>query len=302
MKTLGLWNVNLVRGQMSRNWGQIGTELDLDDYDRWLDGKLDHLEQAMNWGKEFGIRFIIDLHALPGGRNASRNMRMFVEKKYGDHFIEVWKRIAKRFKGHPQLYAYDLVNEPLQSLPAPPDYDYWNLQRRAAEAIREIDPDTPIVAESVDNQMAAFAYLSPFKMHNIIYQVHMYAPASYTHQRLDGRGPAVVYPGVINGEMWDKERIRKELQPVIDFQKRHGCRIYVGEFSAITWAPGAERWLEDAISLFEEYGWDWTYHAFRESPCWSVEVEGDSLRNVKPVENSPRKQVLLKYFKLNGHK
>ena len=237
LKTLHEWNVNLVRAQMSRNWGAVGTELDLEEWDGWLAGKLDNLEQAMDWGREFGIRFVIDLHCPPGGRNTPDNMRMFNEKKYGDHFIEVWKRISTRFKGHSQLYAYNLINEPVQSLPALPDYDYWNLQRRAAEAIREIDPDTPIMVESNrSDRPETFAYLSPLRMHNIIYKVHMYMPLSYTHQRLSGSGTAAAYPGIIEDAQWNRARIRRELEPVIDFQKRHDCKIYVGEFSAIAWA------------------------------------------------------------------
>lgn len=148
LKTLKEWNVNLIRAQQTRNWGAIGTEVDLAEYDQWLNGKLDNLEKAMDQAKEYDIKFVIDLHTPPGGKISSSNMRMFFEKKYADHFIEVWRRIAKRFKDHPQLYAYDLVNEPVQAMPAP--YDYWNLQRMAAEAIREIDPDTPIMIESND--------------------------------------------------------------------------------------------------------------------------------------------------------
>jgi hypothetical protein len=64
--------------------------------------------------------------------------------------------------------------------------------------------------------------------------------------------------------MWDKPQLRKALQPVRDFQLAHHVGIYVGEFSALRWAPGACNWLRDCIDLFEEYGWDWTYHAYRE--------------------------------------
>lgn len=300
IRTLKEWNVNLIRAQLSRNWGKVGTELDLEEYDRWLNGKLDDLERAMDWAKEAGIKFVIDLHCLPGGRNLNSNMRMFAEKKYGDHFIEVWKRIASRFKDHPQLYAYDLVNEPLQSVPAPEEYDYWNLQRRAAEAVRKIDGRTPIMIESnMADKPETFAYLSPLAMDNIIYKVHMYAPHSFTHQRLAGEGPVVTYPGRIDGEMWDRERIRRELKPVIEFQKRHNCKIYVGEFSAIAWAPGAEKYLNDCIEVFEELGWDWSYHAFREWNGWSLEHEGDNPQTMKPAGTTPRREVLLKYFKRN---
>ena len=74
---------------------------------------------------------------------------------------------------------------------------------------------------------------------------------------------------------------------------RHGARIYVGEFSAAAWAPGAETYLRDCIELFEEYGWDWTYHAFRESRVWDVEMEGPHWHGMVPADDSPRKRALL---------
>lgn len=36
-RTLKQWNVNLVRMQIMRNWNKLNTELDLDEYYRWLD-------------------------------------------------------------------------------------------------------------------------------------------------------------------------------------------------------------------------------------------------------------------------
>lgn len=113
--------------------------------------------------EKYGIRFVIDLHSPPGGRGEDRNMTMFFDKKYADHFVNVWERIAKRFRGNPSVWAYDLVNEPFQTRPA--KYDYWNIQRMAAEAVRRIDPDTPIMIESNDWDSApTYSYLSPLAM------------------------------------------------------------------------------------------------------------------------------------------
>jgi hypothetical protein len=97
---------------------------------------------------------------------------------------------------------------------------------------------------------------------------------------------------------WDISYLRRVLEPVRAFQKRHNARIYVGEFSAIAWAPGADRYLRDCISLFEEYGWDWTYHAFREWAGWSVEHEiaGPGQQPV-PSDDNPRKRALLDGFR-----
>ena len=303
--TLGEWNVNLVRAQMIRNWGKAGTDRDLGEYDAWLDGMLDHYEKMFPLGYRKGIRFVIDLHTLPGGRYESGEMAMFHEKEYADHFIAVWKKIAERFKDNPAVWGYDLVNEPSQIRRAP--YDYWNLQRRAAEAVREIDPERPVILESNGwDAPETFRYLAPLKLKNIIYQVHMYKPGAYTHQRVkvrDGRlkpgEKPIPYPGKIAGTDYDKEELRRDLQPVRDFQKKYGARIYVGEFSAAIWAPGAADYLRDCIELFEEYGWDWTYHAFRESPVWDVEKAGTNRGDIRPAADTDRRRVLLEGFRRN---
>ena len=217
--------------------------------------------------------------------------------------MEVWRRIAGRFKGNPSVWAYDLVNEPVQNGPA--RYDYWNIQRMAAEAVRRIDPDTPIMIESNEwDSPSAFAYLPPLEMDNVIYQVHMYVPGQFTHQFVhnafgeQGSKNFIRYPGRTGGEMWDKAMLKKSLQPVRDFQLRHNARIYVGEFSAVAWAPGAADYIRDCIEIFEEYGWDWSYHAFREWDGWSVEHEGLPGKLV-PSAGNDRKQVLLEAFRKN---
>ena len=303
-RTLKAWNVNLVRAQITRRWGQFDTDQDLEEYDRWFDGKLAHLEQALQWAGKYGIKMIFDMHTPPGGRNRQREMTMFFKKKYADHYIRCWERVAKRFKGNPAVLGYDLLNEPVQQRRAP--YDYWNIQRMAAEAIRGIDPDAVIIVES--NLWAApatFQYLSPLKMDNVIYQVHMYQPGAFTHQGVNnafgeqGKRMLVRYPGTIGGTYWDRNALRRVLQPVRDFQLRHNARILVGEFSAIAWAPGAEQYLADCIAIFEEYGWDWTYHAFREWRGWSVEHAGPDSGHLVPSPDNPRRRVLLEAFQKN---
>ena len=91
--------------------------------------------------------------------------------------------------------------------------------------------------------------------------------------------------------------LRAKLAPVAAFAKRHDAKILVGEFSAIAWAPGAERYLQDCIELFDEQGWDWCYHAFNEWRGWNVEYAGDSLETLRRVGDTPRKRVLLNGLK-----
>ncbi|MBR0459424.1 MAG: cellulase family glycosylhydrolase [Victivallales bacterium] len=291
--TLKQWNVNLVRFQICRHWGQIGTDKDLKEYNQWFDQCLDNLAKLCPDAHRLGIRFVIDLHWPPGGRTDTNEFRMFYEKEYFDAFVNCWRKIATRFKGNPAIWGYDLINEPIQNNWQSPR-GYWEVQELTAKAVREIDPDTPIIIESNQSDSPyTFLYLPTLKMNNVIYQVHMYVPGQFTHQGVHDNPIGIKYPGKIGGKMYDKEELRKAFKHVLAFQKKHNCRIYVGEFSAAIWAPGAEKYLEDCISIFEEYGWDWTYHAFREATVWSLEHEGTPKHRRLSLDN-PRLQTLKK--------
>ena len=302
--TLASWGATLVRFQIGRNWSGVDDNQDLAEYASWVDSRLDNLEDVLKWCAARGMKVCVDLHTPPGGKRAGdRAMNMFFNERFADAFVETWQRIAERFKGNPAIYGYDLINEPIQREPAP--FSYWEVQRRAAEAIRAIDPDAPIIVESNLGCVAeSYRYLSPLAMDNVIYQVHLYKPYEYTHQGVwnnprEKGGRPLVWPDQSRG--WTTDHLRRVLEPVRKFQEKHHARIYVGEFSAVSWAPGAENYLRDCIALFAEYGWDWTYHAFREWGAWSVEHEaiepgraGPS--NFRPVDDSARKRALLEGF------
>ena len=302
-RTLREWGATLVRYQMCRNWSKDNDNRNLAEYDRWLDGKLDHLDrEVLPWAEKYGLDVVVDLHVAPGGR-ANADMNMFYEKPYGDHFVACWQRIARRFRGRRNIYGYDLINEPNQQFLGVPDGDWWNLQRRAAEAVRAIDPDVTIVIESNGwDAPTKFPSLRPLRMTNVIYQAHMYQPMAFTHQGVGGTacGTPTKYPDSEKG--WDREFLRRKLADVRNFQLEHGAKIYIGEFSAIAWAEGADRYLADCISIFEEYGWDWSYHAFREWEGWDAEkvcVENarqpDKAKFRKDLDN-PRLRALLNGF------
>ena len=293
-KTLHNWGATLLRFQMVRDWHAVDGNQDLAEYDRWLEGRLDHFDkEILPMAVQYGLQVVLDLHVPPGGRDAGLEANMFYDERFAAHFVELWRRIARRFKGREGIYGYDLINEPCQMRATPPECDWWSLQRRAAEAVREEDPLTPIIVESnMWDSPGTFRYLSPLTLTNVIYEVHMYGPDDFTHQRVLGTRPwTVAYPNAEKG--WNRESLAEMLRPVREFQLRHGARIYVGEFSAVCWAPGAENWLRDCISIFEENGWDWSYHSFREWAGWSVEHEGEDDASLRPSADNPRKSALI---------
>ena len=304
--TLEKRGANLARYQISKDWKKDGGWESNDDYDAYLDRALDILEErVLPWAGRHGVRIVVDLHATPGARTAAEENRIFHERRYAEHFVRVWRRIAGRFKGDRRIYGYDLVNEPMQKAPAP--YSYLAVQRAAALAIRSVDPDaTIIVAANGYGHPGGFRTLSPLRLDNVVYTTPCYAPTAFTMQGIHDRKREGLagWPDPEKG--WDKECIRKALEPVLEFSREHDARILVGEFSAITWAPGAENYIRDCIEVFEEYGWDWCYHAFREWDGWSVEktwadYDPATMRDrYEPSDDNPRKRALLDGFRRNA--
>jgi hypothetical protein len=123
----------------------------------------------------------------------------------------------------------------------------------------------------------------------------MYLPHAFTHQGVSGLSEPLSYPGQIQGKYWDRAALAEQLRPVVQFQQGYRVPIYIGEFSVIRWAPGEAgyRYLKDVIDIFEDNGWDWSYHAFREWSGWSVEHGPDRL-NTRPTTQPTDRQMLLR--------
>jgi hypothetical protein len=127
-------------------------------------------------------------------------------------------------------------------------------------------------------------------------------PHTFTHQGVYGSGQAYCYPGEIDGKHWDKARLEEALQPVVEFQRKYNIHIYIGEFSAIRWAPegSTHRHLKDLIDIFEAHDWDWSYRAFREWDGWSVEHGNDPKDHHRAKATTDREELLRSWFAKNA--
>ncbi|MCB9495442.1 MAG: cellulase family glycosylhydrolase [Fibrobacteria bacterium] len=280
-----------MRWQLCGWYDKDFSHTDLGMYRRWLSRKLDELERVLDDARRRQIGIIVDLHSPPGGASEDGTTRIFLESKFQEAFLESWDSIVNRVGGSPALAGWDLVNEPNQNQPSPTGLKDWReLQIEVARRIRVSDSTTPILFEVAGNSHPEkFGLLRPVDLQGIVYEVHMYWPHAFVMQGF--RPPwkdTIPYPGTWQGRPFDKDAIRSILEPVRSFQLATGARILVGEFSALRWAPGASQYLADCISIFEEYGWDWTYHAFREYPGWDVEVADEPWSpHGKPIPSKP---------------
>lgn len=299
------WKANHVRWQLT--WGGFphspADNGDLAAYDKWLSGELDRIDSMLPICEKAGLMVVIDLHTPPGGRNKAAECNIFYEKRFQENFIKWWEHIARRYRDKKIVWGYDLMNEPVCGAELGDGCLDWNeLALETAKRIRALDPDHAIIIEPEPwGDPASIKNLPPFPVSGIVYSVHMYKPHKFTHQGVYDTNSGIEYPGFVDGKYWDREQLKKELQPVLDFQKKYNAHIYIGEFSAIRWAPGksAYNYLSDLIDIFEEYGWDWAYHAFREWNGWSVEHGQDKNdRNKSPVQTD-REKLLRSWFAKN---
>jgi len=287
---LSRWGVNLMRYQIIMPRKERGENDTSEKYLAWIDSEIEKLDKILVIAKKYNIKLALDLHTGPGTRISKVASNILKDNKVDlKTLTEAWLKLAVNFKNSKNIYGYDLLNEPKASGEA-----WHQIAQSLVNSIRQVDPDTPIIVAIPDT-----GKIELIKGKNIIYTVHYYSPHSFTHQGLGGRVAGWSYPGVIDDVYWDVEQIHVKLKNVIEFQKKYNVPIFVGEFGVVCWAKGADKYLRDCIAVFEEYGWDWTYHAFREFRGWSIEHAGDSVKNITCSENNPRKKVMLKAFKKN---
>ncbi len=320
------WNANMVRYMMKPAFvAQYLWRCPVEEtWKRMLAGLPGQLDTA----KRLGILVVLDLHDAPDvlvttypseAKDDKEGHRRFwadsgpleLRKRY-------WRDLAMVCKDRSEEIWFDLMNEPLSWNDFPSYVKVWPRWAQAIiNEIRKIDRRHPIVVEVGPGGLGwGFKDFPPLKdpYQPLIYSVHMYQPQEYTHQgigNIQGTDLARAYlklqrhwPGTFGdsgGGLWDNKRLETELAPVREFQKRHGVRIYVGEFGVARWAPDAPAYLKALLEMFERYGWDWTYHAFRESDIWSLEHKNDYGTNEISKILTDRAKVMKKYLSRNRH-
>ena len=206
---------------------------------------------------------------------------------------ECWRQIAARYKASGTLF--DLLDTPQppaevaetvltelgaprlstaaarrQPAPGAAEARAWGaLAARLTESLREVNTDSELIVQSVGAQPAAFARLHPTRDPYTRYSFHLFAPEALTKR---GEG---TYPGNVDGERWDRERLAREIQPALAFARTYEVPLYLGAFGVTAAAPRASRltWTRTLLSLCRGSGIGWAYWTYRH-PDFGLAVEG----------------------------
>jgi len=105
------------------------------------------LDRVVGWCRSEGLYVILDMHAAPGGQTGDN-----IDDSFGYPFlfdsaesqqltINLWRRIAARYRNDPTVMGYDLLNEPIAHYfdTAMLNPKLEPLYRRIVSAIRDVD-------------------------------------------------------------------------------------------------------------------------------------------------------------------
>ena len=270
---------------------------------------LDWANTMLENSKKLGVAVILTVEGFPIDPAVEYNQtspKFWLSNDDKNDVITLASELARRFsnKGS-ELVAYQLMSEPVMKLAGssiqPPQ---WNeLLTKIIKAIRKNDPDRWIaVSPAPWGLPSGYKKFDVLDFKNIIYGAHVYMPHHYTHQGIrQYEGQKYTYPGKIKGKIWDKSKLISSMSDLRKFQLRHNVPVWIGEFSAIRWAPGAEIYINDLVSVFDEYGWSWTYFSLNGWHGWNPDFSSRYPSEKKWKEDylgfkSPRWKTLKQLF------
>lgn len=251
------------------------------------------LKNALDWCVKYRLRAVVDLHILRSHHFNAKKKPLFTDANAQARFYDIWEALSDELAKYPLKYvAYELMNEPV----ADKD-DEWNrIALECYRVIRNREPRRVIVMGA--NRWQSFDRLKnlvvPQDDPNIILSFHYYNPMMLTHYTaswtdLKNYRGGVHYPGrvVTSGDLasvdrntarqfgwwatqtYNRERIKGDFMQAVEVARKHGLRLYCGEFGALSAAPEADRlrWYSDMLSLFEELdiahaNWDYRSGGF----------------------------------------
>jgi len=223
-----------------------------------------YLKRLFRWAGEFNLKVILDLHAAPGGQNSdwhsdsTGKALLWKNRVYRNRTYALWEYLADTFKKEISLSGYDLLNEPVvnkEKIGLLKDV-YASL----IKIIRGVDKEHIIFLEG-HSWAQEIDFLGDLIGDNIWVSIHAYQPINFTFNLR----PGFRYPGLIDGKLWNKDRLREYFKKYIDFSRKFKVPVLVGEFGVNYrggyW--GELKWVRDVISIFKESNFSWTYWTYK---------------------------------------
>jgi hypothetical protein len=214
----------------------------------------ERFDNLISWSREAGIYLILDMHDAPGGQTGDNiddsygYPWLFESEKSQQLFINIWVKIAARYRNEPVILGYDLMNEPIA--PYFKNVEELNaklepLYKRTVEAIRKVDKNHVILLGAAQWNSNFKVFTDPSFDKNMMYTCHRYG----------GQPTAEAIKGYI------------------DFRDKVNRPMYMGETGHNT-----DEWMSSLRKAMEDNNIGWHFWPYKK-------IDGSSFMTITAPEN-----------------
>jgi len=253
------------------------------------------MDRIIDQANRRGFKIVVTFNPRP----KSSYMEYWLNRAMQDSIVAEIGKFAARYAGNDAFAGYDIINEPgpINIQPKSARDPAWQaLATRIINAIRSVDPTRVIIFEWA-RWDADYKNLPTIPFKGVVYSSHWYMPLNLTHQGVYPQfAETIPYPTPAGNRFgpYNRAIMKQYLQPIRNFQLLHKVPIYFGEFSCARWAPGKSSYNfdTDAVSIFNEFKWSWSFHSFRGYRGWDAELARGSVDDVRSMNTG-----LMRYLK-----
>ena len=255
--------------------------------------------QTVQACKNQGIKAVVCFGFGPWETNgiAYLSPEMWARSDLNSTYRQLWREMVTDLAPvKDAVWGYDLLNEPHNSNWTLPPPQWRQLAIDMVNEIHSVDPLAWCIYDVGPDPYYATYQANPLQplltipCPKVIYNFHMYRPHNFTHEDTAVSSPGSGthrYPGTSSDytdlrftTTANKANLQTYMQVIRTFQTNYNVPVFVGEFSASAGAqsPDTATWLTDVISIFEQWGWSWDYHAFYDAGCWNLDLHDTQRR------------------------
>lgn len=194
-------------------------------------------DRLIQWCKKDQLYIILDMHCAPGGQtgdnidDGSGYPFLFESQSDEEQTIDIWGKIANRYRNENIILGYDLLNEPIATYF---DSAYFNprlepLYKKIVSAIRREDKNHIIFLGGAQWDSNFKPFGKPFD-NNLAYTFHKY---------------------------WTPP-VKKVIQDYIDFRDKNNVPVYVGETGENT-----DGWVDSFRVVCEQNNIGWHFWPYK---------------------------------------